>query len=1851
MPTSTNILYGGKGDPNKPEADKFYGSKGTDIFVYTLGDGKDQISDGKAGATTKFGANDIIVLGSANADELLTKDSVYITDNKNVVTVQLGTDTKKGTLTIIKEATDTPIKFVLTKDSDTALAVASSLAGDGLDSTKAGKDYTVYEYGLSNDTLVTDLTDKGVLNIAGTQNLTAEELEGAEYPLVGVVNTKDISSAIKNVGVGGTAGDTLSLYVVGNNNANSISLGAGGGTIDGSYSKDSKGKIKATADKYYGGSGADVFMYNTLADGDNDVGGKDIIYNYEPGKDAIRINSTDDIRDFKYSEKNIVFNFNGAKPSSKGNVLTIQGINGNANSLPSDTQISFIVGEDGKTSVQTFTFFDKKSTTKIEQLSEVKNPWTAYIEYNAASEKGTAWTPTLDAAELNVWHYTSNDWTNNGLNFTIMNVADHYANTVPTGHIDVDVNVTGIRPVGVSVEEPGGTVIDVTQVRSSEGKDASIVGMLNISDFLFNKDTKLGAEGVHIKGINLRYDTLGVYNDEDVASVSGKGDYRLANLDGDTTNGYELLKMNDSWQLNDRNMWIYDGDMQFTVNTGSDILDVRQWGDAGDNNSDYNNKYAGSPVNFYVNGEDMTVDAGIKSDQLKFALGTRVAADGIHINGFDTMTSFSIGNNLSTTVGGKTTMVAVYNDYVLADLDGSLNNGYELLKKNDHWTLTPEEWKYENGSTKFDVKLIAPTLAANEDGAAEGIEVRYHPGINNNGLFVDTLENKNTGMVIDFNEQLELENFANSLLAFDGGIATGKNGVHIKGLIGMTEDPQVTVGGEAYWLVNLDDDMVSDSDYRKYNEGAEDDPYYYTNGLELAKVNDKWTPVYNDYYDDGSHQDWEYKDDNVQFTLTSRARFRVGSTDDGPIYLYGEDSSKAFAINDDGSVKYVTVGDDGVINIGRELTSSTTTKIGSTNVTLDAYLGVELEEAEDDEDGNVIAGTGNYYIQGIELAATTKTGASGIHIKGYNADTRITMNDTNYQLVDLDGSSDNGYELMKVDDNWTFKGGVWSYDNDDVAFTFDKNSGLKATDFGQASGVSVNNSTIVFSLDDEAQQKALNSLTFTSFIYDEDGGEDNITGLTAGTKGLHIKGLAEDTKISLRTVDYTENEKGDTVVSEYQVAALDNDTTNGSEVMLVDDQWKFKDNAWTFSNASTTALSSLVFSISDKASIRPNADGTGKPGTITYSEPAEGEENSAYTLNFSNASNFIATNLTISKLIRGTGNNGETLYGANGLHIVLPNAHSAAGTLYSDTKLVVGNDTYQLVDLDEDDSDYELMKVDSNWSLNGGSWTYYNSNAGGVAVSISAANGAFKGLNGFDDGKPIGATVTANSNGATLSLPNDEGENGIRFSNLNNVKIQQATYGTSSNAFHVVGEGLTEGEELTIGTATQKYRLANLDNNGNNGYELMKKDDKWTVNLTSGDNYKSWSYDGTIKKGNLTTALKFKVDAGLLNPTDDGTPTLASVDTVSGIITVPISAIGDDGSKIHLTEAETGIGAGAVHFKFTGNGNPEGKKIDLTIGGTKTEYALFDADGNPDNGYELTNDGWLQATINGSAKSSPKVPQAAFHYNSSKAEYYLTGSAFGSTVSGPKYDTDKPAGVSVEDGKLKFEGKEFDTTAKNFHIKTDDATTVNVNGKDFTLRNADGNANNGLELTNDGWAMDIETENKYTFYNLDGNFTITAGVAESDDNNNTPKGITYSGGTLTFNGEYDSVEELEAITIKAASSWSAGVSVENNELSENNTIVLKRDTTDKTKFTISVTSKSESSQLPADGYSTSGYDVDDLINYDGSSAATDELDAIMDVKPLAAQDEFSVSSLLDGIGGLQKTLNDLTYSNRHRQKK
>ena len=47
--------------------------------------------------------------------------------------------------------------------------------------------------------------------------------------------------------------------------------------------------------------------------------------------------------------------------------------------------------------------------------------------------------------------------------------------------------------------------------------------------------------------------------------------------------------------------------------------------------------------------------------------------------------------------------------------------------------------------------------------------------------------------------------------------------------------------------------------------------------------------------------------------------------------------------------------------------------------------------------------------------------------------------------------------------------------------------------------------------------------------------------------------------------------------------------------------------------------------------------------------------------------------------------------------------------------------------------------------------------------------------------------------------------------------------------------------------------------------------------------------------------------------------------------------------------------------------------------------------------------------------------------------------------------------------------------------------------------------------------MDIETENKYTFYNLDGNFTITAGVnEESSDKANTPKGITYSGGTLTL---------------------------------------------------------------------------------------------------------------------------------------
>ena len=1845
--SSTTIFYGGMGDMNKPEADKFYGGLGMDVFVYTKGDGNDQISDNKANSSTRLASTDVIVLGSANESSLLTEDELFITDSGSAVKVQIGTDTKKGVFTVNKVDSNTPIKFVLTKGSNTALAVASAIT-DGTFGTEEsefeeGTDYTVYNYGLSDETLNNA--------ISGT-NLTIGDLKDGvtvaadqKMPLTPTIKVNDISSSIKNITV--SAPERIAPYIVGNNNPNVITLGAGGGTVDGGYSRDSKGKVKATADKYYGGAGADVFVYTNLYDAatQTDIGGKDIIYNYDPGNDAILINSLSDITGIKYSEKNVAITFKGYKTGSKNNVLTIQGINGNSSSLPSDTQITFLVNSDTGIVPVTYTYLDKKNTTSLSDLTPVINPWEAYTTYEGpdSSDENVLWSPDEDEpGDISVWHYTNNSWTNNGLNFTVYGIDGHYYDsTIEGGHVDVSVNAAGVRPIGISVDEPGGNIIKVDTYEDRSGSNVITRNFVEIYDFVFNSTIQAGANGVHISGLTPVYSkTDGNYDLAYMAPVGVpesedyRGDYRLADLDGNTDNGYELLKYNGLWNLiqGESQIWQYGGAVNFTLTTDR-ILDVWDYNSNPDM-SDWNEAYEGSPVEIHVDdseGVNMTVGSAIKASELKFADKTEVGMYGVHLNGFSTDTTFSIGQEVPTVVGtGRNTVsatVAVPTAFVLAELDGDSVNGYEFLKKNNRWTLTTTSWDYSSGtSTSFSINLIAPTLAANDDGAPADIEVSLHPSISAAGV-VSSVTSAALGTIIDFSN-VELDDdaeFANSLVAFNN-IATGKSGVHIIGLDQLAGDnysSQVTVGDASYWLVNLDNDM--NTSYAPYTQNDE----AYTNGLELAKVNDKWTPVYNEA---ATNQDWAYADDNVKFTISSGA-VTISSNGENE----DEVIRKVFEVNDEGAVRYITVGDGGAIVVGSALTSTTVAKIGSAtaNSTISAILP----------------------LANINFASDTKTGADGIHLSGYAVDSKLTITEdadveqsNEYQLVDLDGNKNNGYELMKVDSDWTLTGSVWSYDNhaendaDHIAFTFDSTSGLAATDFGQASGVSVNGSTIIFNLGTDARNKALKALTFSS--------------LTAGISygdGIRFQGIPEDTVVTLVAGRNSSGVPTDT--TRFRIVALDDDADNGLEVMKVDNNWDLTNGAWKFANASATSLSSLEFTVNANAGIRPDTNGNGTPANITYSTA----ENST-VLSFANAAGFIASDLTITKII----NTGKaTLSGSKGMHIVLPTeASEDAGALAVDSKFAIGNDTYQIVDLDENTANgYELMKVNSNWSLAGGNWSYKN-DTGAIAFEISsgareAAANTAAGLRASDTGVPSEVTLSAANGNATLSL------NESRFTNLSNISITKSNYGTVTGALHIKGADVLEGSEVTIGDAEQGYKLINLDNNKNNGYELMKIDDNWTYNVGSGvsDGKYSWNYSGTGTNGGVETSLAFRISENAsISATAEGTPSGTSVNMSTVTVTLPNKL--SDTTKITLLDATPGTAADAAHFIFSGvNANVlEGRNITLGTDETSTVFTLFNADGSSDNSYELTYDGWTQSTVNGFTRSgieSSRDPAPAFKYKSSKAEYYLSGTAFGK-ISDETEDyvgtTPLNATVVSSTGVLTIAGDvtDIDTSRDAFHVRIVNkpnlmsSNTMVVNGVTFELRNIDNNAGNGYELVNDNWT---KTANN-TFINLDssGNFTLTSSQGLDTDHNNVPDGITYDSSTktITFDATFDSTDSFEGISFVAVASWSPSLASDGFDLE-----VTRGGSAGGGKFNFSIeaTAKPPSSdQLPAEGYSTSGYDVDDLINYENETAAVDGLNEIMDIKPLASDgaDEFNLSTMLNGS---DRSLTSLTYSSRHRQKK
>ncbi len=329
--TGGATLIGNTGD------DKLYGNVGSDVFVYSVGGGNDLIGIQKRGQESLCcAAQDKIVLVG---NESLSSDSLILTDRRKLVTVEFEGD-KNSRLTINKTASLDAVQFYFGTD------YVSALEGDP------------YTYGVTSDV---SLNARG--NVLTVKPTTSKTVTIDASDMVSTARTIDGSSAKGK------------LYLIGNGQSNVMIASAAGSTLDGGWNK---AKNRGTADKYYGGSGADVYIY--------DGAGNDVIYNYE-AQDKI-VMSAGEISSGRLNGQNVTF-------KSGSNSLIVRDAKGKTITLTDGT---------GETSRYQFTSanrtLEKALLTSSDQFS-TEDYWfeeDAAAEVDELSEIISA--PELDASDL-----------------------------------------------------------------------------------------------------------------------------------------------------------------------------------------------------------------------------------------------------------------------------------------------------------------------------------------------------------------------------------------------------------------------------------------------------------------------------------------------------------------------------------------------------------------------------------------------------------------------------------------------------------------------------------------------------------------------------------------------------------------------------------------------------------------------------------------------------------------------------------------------------------------------------------------------------------------------------------------------------------------------------------------------------------------------------------------------------------------------------------------------------------------------------------------------------------------------------------------------------------------------------------------------------------------------------------------------------------------------------------------------------------------------------------------------------------------------------------------------------------
>ena len=356
--------------------------------------------------------------------------------------------------------------------------------------------------------------------------------------------------------------------------------------------------------------------------------------------------------------------------------------------------------------------------------------------------------------------------------------------------------------------------------------------------------------------------------------------------------------------------------------------------------------------------------------------------------------------------------------------------------------------------------------------------------------------------------------------------------------------------------------------------------------------------------------------------------------------------------------------------------------------------------------------------------------------------------------------------------------------------------------------------------------------------------------------------------------------------------------------------------------------------------------------------------------------------------------------------------------------------------------------------------------------------------------------------------------------------------GFDVNNFHIAGTDISLGGKLNVNGSD--FTIADLDGDASNGYELSiwKRDgstftyDSSTANFTlTGSAFADTNNDNapdnvtvsgnTIKFGSGFDVNDFHVSGtGLAlatNVTVNGKSyTLAQLDgdtdngfelstwsksgstytySDSAVFTLSGSAFTDANNDGAPVTFGNGFDVGNFHIAGT-NINLGGK---LNVNGS--DFSIADLDGDSSNGHEL---------------SIWKRDGSTFTYDSSTANFTLNGSAF--------VDDNgdfAPDNVTVKGSSITF-GSGFDVD--DFHVSGTGlalASTVTVNGRDYTLAQLDGDTDNGFELS--AWSVSGST---YT-YSDTAVFTLSGSAFTDANNDGAPDNVSVVGGAITFGNGFD----------------------------------------------------------------------------------------------------------------------------------